>query len=205
MIEGIFGLPGQGKTYEGVRRLLDAADRGRQCYSVTPIHHPNVELVTYDECLDPFMPPGLIFWDEVHLVLGANDYRNLKPEWYEKLSQTRKDGHDLIYTSQHESKVLKQLRDNTNYGWVVNAWFSVGHPLLLSASAWEMHKLRRGKPADRYVHWFSMRVARAYETRYAIAAQAAVKERPSARIMRLSQADKGQGRHTEPLKEARAS
>ena len=199
MIEGIFGLPGQGKTYEAVRRLLLEADSGRQCYSVTPINHPNVELVTYDECLDPFLPPGLIFWDEVHLILGANDYRGLKPEWYEKLSQTRKDGHDLIYTSQHESKVLKQLRDNTNYGWVCNAWGGWrGHPVAFSASCWEMFKLRRKKPIDRYVHRFSMRVARAYDTRYAIKAQAAVKERAGLAMVReiAQQRDASNGRHS---------
>jgi len=184
MIEGIFGLPGAGKTYEAVRRLLIEADKGRQCYSVTPIGHPNVEQVTYDECVDPFLPPGLIFWDEVHLILGANDYRNLKPEWYEKLSQTRKDGHDLLYTSQHESKVLKQLRDNTNYGWVTTAWGNWrGHPVAFSAAAWEMFAMRRGKAADRYVHSFSMRVAHAYDTRYAIRAQAAVKAEPSLLVL----------------------
>ncbi|MBN9326850.1 zonular occludens toxin domain-containing protein [Cellulomonas sp. 73-145] len=197
MIEGIFGLPGQGKTYEGVRRLLLEADQGRQCYSITPIDHPNVEFVTFDECLDPFMPPGLIFWDEVHLKLGANDFRALKPEWYEKLSQTRKDGHDLIYTSQHESKVLKQLRDNTNYGWVTNAWGGWrGHPMAFSASAWEMHKLRRGKPADRYVHRFSMRVARAYDTRFAIKAEAAVVERPTLSVAPRARTTAAAGRHS---------
>jgi len=178
VIEGIFGLPGKGKTYEGVRRLLLEADSGRQCYSVTPIDHPNVELITYDEMLDPYLPPGVIFLDEVHLVLPSSAHRDLDPAWYERLSQTRKDGHDLLYTSQHESKVLKQLRDNTNYGWITEAWFPMfGHPMVFSARAWEMHKLRRGKPADRYAHLFSQRVADAYDTRKAIKAQAAIVDR----------------------------
>lgn len=178
MIEGIFGLPGKGKTYEGVRRLLEDADRGRQCFSVTPIHHPNVELISYAEMVDLYLPPGLIFLDEVHLVLPSTAYKDLDPAWYEKLSQTRKDGHSLIYTSQHESKVLKQLRDNTNYGWLTEAWGSFGgHPVALSARSWEMHRMRKGKPEDRYVHRFSMRVARAYDTRQAIKADAAIKVR----------------------------
>jgi hypothetical protein len=175
MIEGVFGLPGKGKTYEAVRRILDLADRGYQCFSVTPVAHPNVELIEYEDATDPYLPPGWLLWDEVHLKLGSADYKRLDPKWFEKLSQTRKDGHNLIYTSQHESKVLKQLRDNTNYGWVAEAWGSWrGHPAFFTARAWEMHKLRRGKPDDRYLHPFSMRVARAYDTRYAIAAQAAV-------------------------------
>ena len=177
MIEGIFGLPGQGKTYEGVRRVLLAADLGRQCYSVTPISHPNVMLIEYRDILDLYLPPGLIFCDEVHLVLAYTAWRSLPGKWYEKLSQTRKDGHDFLYTSQHESKVLKQLRDNTNYGWVTNAYggdTSAGtHPWFFAARAWEMHKLRRGKPADRYVHRFSSRVAHAYDTRFAIRADIA--------------------------------
>lgn len=174
MIEGIFGLPGKGKTYEAVRRLILAADSGRQCYSVTPINHPNVMQITYDDVVDPFLPPGLIFLDEVHLVLQYTAWRRLDQRWFEKLSQTRKDGHDLIYTSQHESKVLKQLRDNSNYGWVCEAWGAWrGHPIVFTARAYEMHMMRRKKPADRYVHYFNARIARAYDTRYAIQAQSA--------------------------------
>lgn len=185
MIEGIFGLPGQGKTYEGVRRVLLAADGGRQCYSVTPINHPNVMLIEYEDIVDPYLPPGLIFLDEVHLVLQYTAWRSLDPKWYEKLSQTRKDGHDLLYTSQHESKVLKQLRDNTNWGWVTNAYLDgfADHPMFFGARSWEMHQLRRGKPADRYLHMFHKRVAQAYDTRFAIRAKAATvkKERPDSR------------------------
>lgn len=178
MIEGIFGLPGMGKTYEGVRRLLELADAGIQCYSVTPVLHPNVEQITYEDMLCPTMPPGTVLLDEVHLRLSSAISRQLDPAWFERLSQTRKDGHNLIYTSQHESKVLKQLRDNTNYGWVTQAWFTIGgHPRMFSARCWEMHKLRKGKPADRYMHPFSMRVARAYDTRFAIRANLAVAER----------------------------
>ena len=173
MIEGIFGLPGKGKTYEAVRRVMNAADSGRQCYSVTPINHENVMLIEYEDITDPFLPPGLILCDEVHLVLGAAAGAKLDKAWYEKLSQTRKDGHDLIYTSQHESKVLKQLRDNTNYGWICQK-FDFGVTQVFAAKAWEMHNLRRGKPADRYWHRASKRVYRAYDTRYAIKSELAV-------------------------------
>lgn len=175
MIEGIFGLPGKGKTYEGVRRILHYADAGRQCFSVTPIDHPNVMLIDYDDITDPFLPPGKIFCDEVHLVLSAEASRKLTKEWYEKLSQTRKDGHDLIYTSQHESKVLKQLRDNTNYGWLAQK-YDFGVAQYYAAKCWEMHNFRRGKPVDRYVHRAQKRVYRAYDTRYAIRAEAAVEK-----------------------------
>lgn len=175
MIEGIVGLPGQGKTYEGVRRLLVAADSGRQCFSTTPINHPNVEHISRDEVVDPFLPPGLIFLDEIHLWLGSNDFRQLDPTWYEKLSQTRKDGHDVLWTSQHESRVLKQLRDNTNYIWVARAYFPLfGAPRLFTAACWEAHEVRKGKPIARYRHFAEKYVFRAYDTRYAIHAEAAV-------------------------------
>src|SRR3954463_14976548 len=180
MIEGIFGLPGRGKTYEAVRRLLLEADEGRQCFSVTPINHPNVETITYADLVDPWLPPGLILLDEVHLKLpsGSGGSLRLDEDFYAKLSQTRKDAHDLLYTSQHESKVLKQLRDNTNYGWVCEAWGQAfGHPAAFSARCLEMHKIRKGKPIDRYFHFFNRRVARAYDTRYAIREGAATKER----------------------------
>lgn len=181
MIEGIFGLPGEGKTYEAVRRVLSAADSGRQCYSVTPINHPNVMEITYEDIVDPYLPPGLILCDEIHLVLSYTAWQKLDEKWFEKLSQTRKDGHDFIYTSQHESKVLKQMRDNTNYGWICQK-YGLGFPrtTVFTARAYEMHTLRRGKPADRYSHLFSMRVAKAYDTRYAIQAKAAVRKEKAA-------------------------
>lgn len=176
-ITGIFGLPGQGKTYEGVRLILRAANNGRQCYSVTPINHPNVMQIEYDDVVDPWLPPGLIFLDEVHLVLSYTVWTKLDPKWFEKLSQTRKDGHDLIYTSQHESKVLKQLRDNTNYGWVTKAWgpTEAARPLGFSARCYSMGegKMRRGKPMDSYFHLYSKKIAAAYQTTYAIQANAA--------------------------------
>lgn len=175
MIEGIFGKPGKGKTYEAVRRVMNAADKGRQCYSVTPVKHDNIMLIDYDDITDPYLPPGLILCDEVHLVLGADAGRKLDKNWYEKLSQTRKDGHDLIYTSQHESKVLKQLRDNTNYGWICQK-YDFGAFVLFSAKAYEMHNLRRGKPEDRYIHRASKRIYRAFDTTYAIEAKLAVQK-----------------------------
>lgn len=175
MITGIFGLPGAGKTYEAVRRVMHAADLGRQCFSVTPINHPNVELITFDEIIDPFLPPGLILCDEVHLVLSRRSSSKLDPRFYEKLSQTRKDGHDLIYTSQHESNVLPQLRQNTNWGWITQSWGRVnGHPYAFSSKCWEMWKLRRGKPVDKTFQLFDMRIAKAYDTTYAIEAREAV-------------------------------
>lgn len=174
-IRGIFGLPGQGKTYEGVRMLLKAANGGRQCYSVTPVNHPNIMTIEYDDVVDPWLPPGLIFLDEVHLVLSYTVWTKLDPKWFEKLSQTRKDGHDLIYTSQHESKVLKQLRDNTNFGIITKAWGlgDMGRPLGFSGTEYEMMNLRRGKPRDRYFHLFHARTARLYQTTFAIQAAAA--------------------------------
>lgn len=178
-ISGIFGRPGQGKTYEGVRRVLAEANKGRQCYSVTPINHPNVMQIEYDDVTDPWLPPGLIFLDEVHLVLSYTVWTRLDPAWFEKLSQTRKDGHDLLYTSQHHGKVLKQLRDNTNWGWKTRSWGSDGmkRPIGFSASCWDMETYGRGKPADHYFHFFRKHVAAAYQTTYAIkAAEASKKE-----------------------------
>lgn len=176
MIEGIVGLPGQGKTYEGVRRLLVEADRGRQCFSTTPINHPNVELIERGDVTDPMLPPGLIFLDEIHLWLGSSDFRSLDPDWYEKLSQTRKDGHDVIWTSQNENRVLKQLRDNTNLIWVTKAYFKLtSHPWMFVAKCWETTELRKGKPLARYMHGFEKYVAHAYDTRFAIKAHAATK------------------------------
>jgi hypothetical protein len=194
MIEGIFGLPGNGKTYEAVRRLLVRADRGEQCYSVTPIDHPNVEQITYEDFVSAYMPPGTCLMDEVHLWLPSSGYRMLDPRVYARLSQTGKRGLDLIYTAQHESKVLKQLRDNTNFGWRSQAWGGMGqdrrfsdrrgHPLLFTSRCWPMETYRKGKPLAFSVHRFSMRVAKAYETTFEILEGPAIIEgRGAARLV----------------------
>jgi hypothetical protein len=199
VIEGIFGLPGDGKTYEAVRRLLLRADAGRQCFSVTPVEHPNVELISYSDLVDPELPPGTVLLDEVHIKLPAGMHQRLDEDWYAKLSQTRKDGHHLLYTAQHESKVLKQLRDNTNWGWVTQSYLGNQEmdrpPKLFTAKCWQMHTIRRGKPADRYVHFFNRRVAAAYQTGYAIREGAAIKQRGGARYV-------GAGNGVRPTEEA---
>jgi hypothetical protein len=169
MIDALIGLPGSGKTYEATRRLLLDADSGRQCYSVTPINHPNVETITYDDLLDPGMPPGTILLDEVHVKLPSSAGVRLPHEWLVKLSQTRHAGHDLIWTSQHQSRVLKQLRDNTNYGWQCSSWGSwKGHPAFMAATCYPMTRFGKGKPIQRFVHAFEMRVATAYDTTHSI-------------------------------------
>lgn len=156
--------------------MLRAADRGRQCFSTTPIAHPNVELITYDDILDPFLPPGLILADEIHMKLGAHIWRKLDERWREKMSQSRKDGHDLLWTSQHESLVLPQVRRVTNFGLVCSRVKAGETTLFFVVKQWEFPTFRRGKPLSVSRHPFSARVANAYDTNYAIQSQLALEE-----------------------------
>jgi zona occludens toxin (predicted ATPase) len=163
-IEGFIGRPGRGKTYEMTRRVLEEADRDRLCFTNYPVRHPNVYLFTPDQLLD--LPRGLVAIDEAHLWFPARMSLKLPSSWLAGMSQTRKAGWDMLWSAQHESRVDRMIRDVTDYMWLCDTWFKHnGHPVMFSAKSYEPEDFRRkGKELTRYGHFFSKRVAQAYDT-----------------------------------------
>jgi hypothetical protein len=96
-------------------RLLREADK-RPVFANYPIDHPNIELFGPDELMH--LPPGLIGLDEAHVYLPARGAMRLPMSWLAMLSQTRKNGWDLMWSTQHENRVDRVLRDVTNWLWL---------------------------------------------------------------------------------------
>lgn len=164
MIEGYIGRPGSGKSYTLTERVLTEARRGRQVFTNYALAADNVWYFTPDQLMD--LPPGLIVIDEAHLWFPARMALRLPPSWLAMLSQTRKNGWDLIWAAQHETRVDRVLRDVTSWLWLCSAWFRwEGHPAVFVSQSYEPEFFRQsGKVMTRNVRLFSPKVAAAYDT-----------------------------------------
>jgi hypothetical protein len=164
MIEGYIGRPGSGKSYTLTARIVEEAEKGRRVFTNYAVAHPNVWYFTPDQLMD--LPPGLIVIDEAHLWFPARMALKLPPSWLAMLSQTRKNGWDLLWAAQHETRVDRVLRDVTSWLWLCSAWFVwEGHPMLFTAHCYEPEFFRKDK--KRQVtrrRMFSAAVAAAYDT-----------------------------------------
>jgi len=163
-IEGYIGRPGSGKSYTLTDRALIEANKGRTVFANYVINHPNCWYFTPEQLLD--LPPGVIVIDEAHLWFPARMALKLPPSWLAMLSQTRKNRWDLLWCSQHETRVDRVLRDNTSWMWLCSAWLSWGgHPLLFASKSFEPEYFRKPKKMmTRRVRLFDQKVARAYDT-----------------------------------------
>lgn len=164
MIEGYIGRPGSGKSYTLTARALELAKRGRTIYANYPINFENCYTFTADQMLD--LPPGVLVIDEAHLWFPARMSLKLPPSWLAMLSQTRKNGWDLLWCAQHEARVDRVIRDISSWQWLCSAWFKVnGHPAIFRSDSYEPEFFRQSKKrAISKNRFFSQEVANAYDT-----------------------------------------
>jgi zona occludens toxin (predicted ATPase) len=164
VIEGYIGRPGSGKSYTLTARAIELAKRGRQVFANYPINFENCWTFTPEQLLD--LPPGVIVIDEAHLWFPARMSLKLPPSWLAMLSQTRKNGWDLLWCAQHEARVDRIIRDISSWQHLCTAWLQKdGHPLLFKATAYEPEFFRRpDKAMTTRWRWFSDEVAHAYDT-----------------------------------------
>lgn len=158
------GRPGSGKTYSLTERCITEARRGRRVFANFTINHPNCYRYRYDQLMD--LPSGVIAIDEAHLWFSARHSIMLPPEWLAEVSQTRKNGWDLYWTSQHESRVDLALRHVTDTQWLCSSWFTVaGHPLLFVSDAYEPEYFRKkGRRVMRRYRFFNEDIAQSFNT-----------------------------------------
>jgi hypothetical protein len=164
VIEGYIGRPGSGKTYTLTERVIRSAKKGVPVFTNYPVAYPGVFMFRPDQLLE--LPPGLIVIDEAHLWFPARLALKLPPSWLAMLSQTRKNGWDLLWSAQHEKRVDVILRDVSNLQWLCKAWFEWGgHPLVFTAASYEPETFRKPKSEmTRTVRFFSRTVSDAYDT-----------------------------------------
>lgn len=165
MIEGYIGRPGSGKSYTLTARALELAGRGRTVFANYPINAPNCWTFRPEQLLD--LPPGVIVIDEAHLWFPARMSLKLPPSWLAMLSQTRKNGWDLLWCAQHEARVDRVIRDVSSWMWLCSSWFARagGPPRLFRAECFEPEFFRNPKKSYQ-VRWrrFDPKVAAAYDT-----------------------------------------
>lgn len=163
MIEGWIGRPGSGKTMTLTARALRARDRGQAVFTNYPVsgcyEFGPSDLLT--------LPPGLIIIDEAHLWFPARGAMQLPMSWLAELSQTRKNGWDLIWAAQHEGRVDRVVRDVTSWMYLTKSWFPTvsGRPRFFSVQCWEPEDFRKaGKVQTKSWSRFSWPVATSYDT-----------------------------------------
>lgn len=168
-IEGYIGRPGSGKSYTLTDRAIQEARRGHQVFANYSIVYDgpggeNIWRFRPEQLLD--LPAGFIVIDEAHLWFPARMALRLPPSWLAMLSQTRKNGWNLLYAAQHEARVDRVLRDVSSHMWLCGAWFRTGgHPLLFTADCFEPEYFRRPKKRiSRRYRWFNQQVASSYDT-----------------------------------------
>lgn len=162
MIEGYVGRPGSGKTYTITKRVMKIA-KTRPVFSNFEIDVPNVTVFEPKDLMR--LPSGVIVLDEAHLYFPARGALKLPMSWLTMLSQTRKMGWDLIWSTQHERRIDAVVRDVTNLMWWCKTYGLGEKPWLFTARAYEPEYFRKPKMAMlRSMHRFDQRVADAYDT-----------------------------------------
>lgn len=164
MIEGLIGRPGSGKSYQLTAKAIAEAKRGRMVFANYAINHPNCYTFDATQLLD--LPPGVIVIDEAHLWFPARKSLNLPSSWLAMLSQTRKNGWDLYWAAQHESRVDRIVRDVSSWMWLCSSWWWVnGHPLYFESKQYEPEVFRKHKAhSGRKVQLFNQKIADSYDT-----------------------------------------
>lgn len=140
---------------------LDEMARGRQIFSNYSLR--GAQLFGPDDLLH--LPPGLVLIDEAHLYFPARGAMRLPPSWLQMMSQTRKRGWDIWYTTQHEHRIDSVVKDVTNWLWKVEAWSVPMVPKFFVSKAWEPEQFRRkGLHYQTRLKFFSEKTASAYDT-----------------------------------------
>ena len=179
-VEGYVGLPGSGKTYALAWRGLEALRAGRRVFSnfglegSIPLRswdHENVGNTkdpgppcTCGECFVS-IEDAVVLVDEINLWAPSRLWNALPLGLLHRWAQVRKYRTQIIWSSQHEARVDKVIREVT--GWV---WMCSPTPLSFgrrfSYVAFEPHDLRRvgGRPLDRNGLWLRRGIAASYDT-----------------------------------------
>lgn len=125
-VTGVVGRPGAGKTLFAVRlahrRLMAGAHVATNFSMALP---PKLagrwrhfggwdDLIELEDCV--------IILDEAHLMAPSGTQFKLSELASWKLSQVRRFGCELIWISQNEMRVSKEIRDLTSYIWVCKQW-----------------------------------------------------------------------------------
>ena len=115
MIEGIVGLPGSGKSYYAVVRMIEAMRSGRRVLAnFHPMDRAGWEFGLWSDMCSAV--DALCVIDEAHIWFPSRKWQENTVQELAVWQQHRKRGLDLVWISQHEQRVDTALRELT--AWV---------------------------------------------------------------------------------------
>lgn len=114
MVEGFVGLPASGKTYWLSVIGLNAIKRGRKVYANFKLDGA-IPYKDLKEVQDIRL--GIILVDEINLICPSRWWDRFPTYLAYWWSQTRKNELDVYWTSQHQDRVDKIVKEITNYIW----------------------------------------------------------------------------------------
>lgn len=161
----IDGEPGNGKTLQTVRLMLDSARRHRHITTNVALKagfirtakkiFPEIKIIkpTATECkmFWQYIPPGTdIYIDEAHLLWNSSFWKeNRKQDFMEYVSQFRKEGDTIHLLAQHYENLDVFIRQRASTLWTCRAlrwpkWIPIqslktdtgGKPIVFAVNAW---------------------------------------------------------------------
>lgn len=128
-VHAICGLPGAGKTAFMSLVMLRRRRRepGRRIVANYPLYLPGRPVEYVDKMSDVFdVTDADVCIDEMHVWMGARNWREHGDEFAVWASQLRKAKVDLWYTTQDMSSVDKFVRVRTLNSYYVTSWRRMG-------------------------------------------------------------------------------
>jgi len=136
MIINVYGSQGSGKTLFLIKKGLEAFRNKREIYTnITSIKYPR-KICTFEELMKCKLNNCLILLDEAHLWgLDARDFMGKKNKALVKqfIPQLRKQGTDLITSTQFPRQLDVRVKENSDYiVWVRKYLFDKKRKKLLN-------------------------------------------------------------------------
>lgn len=115
MIEAHVGLPGSGKTLHATARLIAAKKQGRKALANFHCQSDLWEFGLWHDMTEATNCLAVI--DEAHMWFSAREFHKMTQVEMSVFQQHRKEGMDVIWIAQHESRVDVSIRELTAFIW----------------------------------------------------------------------------------------
>lgn len=153
------GLPGSGKSYYLVEKVLEAQRRGIPTYSNAGFDVKGTETIGSFRDLVEVQGPAVIAFDELPLFFNARRWQTFPDGMLYKLTQIRKDQIELYYSTINPKMVDITLRHLTfEWVWCRHIYGRLMRRIHKSPEEWGGDRLY-----TRFV-WRSKEVEQAYDT-----------------------------------------
>jgi hypothetical protein len=116
-VTALTGMPGSGKTYSLAQIGLEALGRGERVYCNAGFDLEGCEVYSSMQELIDLEGPAVILIDEAPLYFNARKWQEFPDGFLYRLTQIRKDGFQLYYTSISWEMVDVNLRRMTFWVW----------------------------------------------------------------------------------------